>query len=228
MYQYYKAHRAKGKEESTLDWESIFEFMDQFRSDLEENFPYPVIYHEKAEGDDVIGAITMYHQDNDLDTEGNALFGGSPKPTLIISSDGDFNQFLHLENVRQYNPRQRKFFEKPSSSFLIEKIIRGDGGDGVPSVLMQDDFLVNKTGRATSVTEKVIEKFKNYDQLNKEEKRRFDRNKQMIDISCMPDYLRKELVELYTTTKPTRDMSKIMKYLVANRCREHLTNIHQF
>ena len=49
VYAYYKAGRRKHREESELDWNSIFQALNKIRDELKEFFPYRVIQIETAE-----------------------------------------------------------------------------------------------------------------------------------------------------------------------------------
>ena len=42
IFPYYKAHRKKDREESGLDWHTIFEVLNGIRDDIKEHFPYKV------------------------------------------------------------------------------------------------------------------------------------------------------------------------------------------
>ena len=100
--------------------------------------PYPVIDVDGAEADDVIGTLAEYSQENDL-TE-HPLFQ-EPKPFLIVSADHDFQQLQKWQNVKQWSPMRKKFVEIKDnpSQVLMEHIISGDKGDGVPNILSDDD-----------------------------------------------------------------------------------------
>lgn len=225
VFQYYKASRAKNRQESDTDWASIFSFQKDLIEDLREVFPYPLVRVEEAEGDDVIACLTEWYQNNRTIAVG---LDEEPEPTLIVSNDGDFKQLHKYHKVKQWNPLHKKWVERPESDFLIEKIITGDEGDGVPSVLMQDDFLIEKATRAKPVTQKVKERFKLQTDLDAEEKRRFERNRQLIDFSYIPADVKQKIIDQYITCEPKRDMNKIMNYLIKHRCRELLTNIQMF
>jgi 5'-3' exonuclease len=66
VFPYYKANRKKDRDESSLDWESIFAGLREIRDDLENYFPYRIIQVEGAEADDVIGTLCHIHGINSL------------------------------------------------------------------------------------------------------------------------------------------------------------------
>ena len=120
----YKAKRKTTREESPLDWKEFFRLINMVREELEEHMPYPVIYAESAEADDVIGVLTKETQDF-----------GKDEPVLIISPDKDFLQLHKFKNVKQFSPMKRDFItvEDPQK-YLFEHICKGDTSDGVPIV----------------------------------------------------------------------------------------------
>ena len=134
VYPYYKASRKKTRESSGHDWSSIFDALHQIRTELDEYLPYPVIDVDGAEADDVIGALAEYSQDNDLDND-QTLFA-DPKPFLILSGDHDFQQLQKFHNVKQWSPIKRRWVKLTGSpqEVLMEHIITGDKGDGVPNI----------------------------------------------------------------------------------------------
>ncbi len=226
-FKFYKQHRAKDRAESEMDWGAIFKLIDVIRTELETVFPWRVIRHDNAEGDDVIAVLTKMVTEADSTVEGS-LFD-DPEPVLIVSSDGDFKQLHSLGDVVQINPMMKKRVEKPTTTFLIEKIITGDKGDGVPSVLCGDDFFVNEdSGRAPPVTKKVIERFKAGIGLSEEEKRRFERNRQLISFEYIPETIKQEIVSLYNATTPKKDLNRIMEFLMEKRARQLLGRVQEF
>lgn len=226
VFPHYKANRKKGREESKIDWKASFNIFKELEQELVDIFPWKVVKANSAEGDDVIAALVHYLQDNETTSSG--IFD-EPQPSLIYAADADFKQFHKFKNFKQFNPIMKKWVAKPEEDFLIEKIIRGDAGDGVPSVLCPDDFFVNEdTGRAPPVTKKVIERFKNGLGLTEEEKRRFERNRLMIDLSLTPTDIRDEIVANYKTADATCDLQKIMNHLIQKRCRNLLNDIQAF
>lgn len=229
-FPYYKAHRSKNKEESDLDWQSINMFIDALKQDLISYFPYPVIQAEAAEADDCIAVICKYNFENNINNSGNPLdeFFGDPEPTLIYSSDGDFKQLHKFKNVKQYSPIQKKWVRNDNQDFLVEKIISGDKGDGIPSVLMSPDWLVNGEGRATSVTKAVYAKYKNYDGLTQDEKDRYNLNKELIDFDYIPKNIEESIISQYTQPIKTIKKQEIFNYLVKHRCRELVDKIGDF
>lgn len=233
IFQYYKAGRKKAREESNLDWSLIFDTMSEIKDDLIKYFPYKVIHIDRAEGDDIIAALVKWTQTNDLVQEGIIE---EPQQVLIISSDKDFKQLQTYRNVRQWSPKTKSFIEASFSEikdYIIEHIVRGDSGDGVPSILCQDDFFVNndKYGRAPSITKNMLSEFyeKGIDACKNElQKRNYQRNWKLVSFDNIPSDLHDEIIDAYTKYKPKGDKMSIMNYLIKNKCRLLLNELEEF
>lgn len=229
LFPYYKQHRKRDREESPIDWETVMEFVKELQIDLESVFPFPIVKAPGAEGDDCIAVLTEYFSAMEIESDNplDQLSGESP-PTLIVSSDHDFMQLHKFDKVKQWSPIQKKWVINHNKDFLVEKIIAGDKGDGVPSVLMPDDWFVNGEGRAKSVTKAVYEKFKSYDSLDKDEKVRYNRNRNMIDFDCIPLAVKEAIVQSFSSWKKMSKKQDIINYFVRHRCRELMDRVEDF
>ena len=105
IFEHYKASRKKMRDSSDLDWKLIFDTLSEMREDIAKYFPYRVIHIERAEADDIIAAMTVWCQKNQLVKEGLV---DEPQPILIMSSDKDFKQ-LQLVPFSSGNVRQWKY-----------------------------------------------------------------------------------------------------------------------
>jgi 5'-3' exonuclease len=61
IYPNYKHARRKGRVDSATDWDNIFNCITEIKNEIAENFPYVMMYIEKAEADDIIGALVFNH-----------------------------------------------------------------------------------------------------------------------------------------------------------------------
>ena len=146
-FPYYKAGRRKAREESEMDWPAIFEALHSIRDDLKKYFPYKVVQVPGGEADDVIACLCMDHGVEGLNVG---------EQILILSGDKDYIQLHKYANVRQYAPVLKKFVVHPDpEQYLIEHVLKGDGGDGIPSVLMPDDSMILGT-RKIPMTKKRV------------------------------------------------------------------------
>jgi 5'-3' exonuclease len=215
VYPYYKANRKKDREASELDWNAIFESLNKIREELKEYFPYKVIQVEHAEADDIIATLVKeYH---------------AKEKILILSGDKDFSQLQKYPNVKQYSPITKKLIVCTNPElFLKEHIMRGDSGDGIPNFLSADDVFI-MGGRQTPITTKKISSWilQQPDQFcNETMLRNFKRNQQLIDLECVPDEIRTQALEQYTTQN--KDRSKLFNYFITHRLKNLMENLSDF
>ena len=223
----YKANRKKSRADSGFDWNSIFEALHQVRAELSEHFPYPVIDVDGAEADDVIGVLAEYSQTSNLD----GLLP-SAEPFLVLSGDHDFNQLQKWSNVKQYAPVQKKFVkltDKPEA-VLMEHIIMGDKGDGVPNILSDDDTFVTGSRQRPMKKDKVAEwkHQKPEDFITSDEMwRNFQRNRELVDLSRIPEDIKEAIIDSYEKQKGG-DRSGLLNYFIANRMKQMIDLIDEF
>jgi len=236
LFPYYKAHRAKGRKASGLNWKLIFDTMSKFREELREVFPYRVIHDEYYEADDIIGVMTKYFQDNELDGgEGlYALSGGEPKPILILSSDSDNYQLHKYNNVKQYNPVTKKFVTRKKDEInkvLLEKICTGDSGDGIPNILSDDDTFVHENKRQKPFRKVRLDSFFKYGVdacENQNERRNFQRNEALISYEKIPQEIQEKIIDIYKQKEYNKSSNKIMNYFIKHRCKILMNHIEEF
>jgi hypothetical protein len=217
LFPYYKANRKKSQAESELDWKAIFECLGKIRAELKEFFPYRVIDVESAEADDVIGTLCQE-------------FGNTNEKILILSGDKDFQQLQQYINVQQYDPvRKKKIICNDPERFLLEHIIKGDSGDGIPNILSDDNsFVVGK--RQSPVTQKKLDTLAalnldgKYDHPNF---RNYIRNKQLIDLTQIPANVRQNILESYTS-QGGKKSPNLLNYFIVNRLRNLTDSIGDF
>lgn len=228
VFPYYKANRKKAREESGFDWPLIFDTINLLKEEIKAVFPYKVIEVEGAEADDVIATLAEWSQSNNLIQDGLLE---KPEPFLIISGDHDFIQLQKYSNVKQFSPVQKKLI-KPESSpqkYVIEHIIRGDKGDGVPNVLSSDDSIVSGERQKKIMQKKLDEWIDNPDKMPKDEifRRNYDRNKVLVDLSSIPQPLKESIINTFETAT-VGDRSKILDYFVINRMKMMMEFIGDF
>jgi len=119
-YPLYKANRDKDKEEDEK-LELFYEAQNLALDFLKDFTHIKVIKVDEAEGDDIVAVLTQK-----LSLEGHKV--------TIVSTDGDFKQLLKHKNVKIFNPIKKVYLnEGYSHRDYIEKIIKGDRGDNIPS-----------------------------------------------------------------------------------------------
>lgn len=218
VYKYYKAGRREGREASDLDWNALFEIMAKIRAEVKETFPYKVICIDHVEADDIIGVLCHEF--------GTPLVMGEKH--LIYSSDKDYIQLQKYANVDQYNPVLKKWITHPDpDEYLMEHIIKGDRGDGVPNILSADDTLVLGK-RQGAVTAKRMAAFKEGVQnMDEETKIRWHRNKTMVDLTQVPEKYKAKILEEYEKDDvPGR--KGLMNYFIKHKLKLMMKDITDF
>lgn len=233
-FEYYKAGRKKARADSGFDWKLIFDTLGEIRAELKEFFPYAVVDVEGAEADDVIAVLAAWTQTNDLAAP-EGLFGEpEPQPVLILSGDHDFIQLQKYKNVSQYSPIHKKWI-KPDSSiqhYLMEHIIKGDKGDGIPNILSSDDTFVTDA-RQRPITAKKMEPWLSitpdefHTVVDTETARNFQRNRYLIDFDYIPDTVRNNIIGAWTT-QPRKDRSQLLNYFMEHRMKNLIDSLGDF
>lgn len=226
----YKAGRKKAREDSGYDWKLIFETLNQIRDEIDKIFPYKVVNVDGAEADDVIAVLAEWSQTNDLENA-SPFADGDPKPFLVISGDHDFIQLQRFKNVQQFSPIQKKYVSTDSTpeNYVLEHIIRGDKGDGIPNVLSNDDCLV-KGERQKPISSKKIEEWskdKNKMPNDPEFKKNFERNSVLVDFRFIPDKVKNSIVNNFES-QPTKNKSMLLNYFIENKMKNMLGLIEEF
>ena len=222
VFPYYKANRKKSRDASTLDWKLLFEIIDKVRNEITEFFPYRVIRIDTAEADDVIASLVMANSLEDINNNNKIL---------IVSGDGDFVQLQRFPNVEQYDPvKKKRIVHNNPHNNLIEKIIRGDVGDGVPNILSNDNCLVMGIRQSPIQSAKVLQwlKMKPEEFCQTETMvRNFKRNEMLIDLSQVPkDIQDKVLLEYENQSGKRKD--KLVNYFMKNKLVQLFDYIQDF
>ena len=209
----YKAARKKVRTTTDTDWQDLYDKLNLLKSELTEWFPYKVLQAEKAEADDIIAV----------------LVGIANERTLILSSDKDFIQ-LHHFNVRQYSPIQKKFVEGDAKWSLHEKLIKGDVGDGVPNIMSDDNVFIDEGRRQKPITKKKIEAWFDLEPemfCDNEMLRNLNRNKQLIDLSEVPESICINITKQFEKTQ-VGDRRRLLTYFVTHKLKNLTENLSEF
>jgi 5'-3' exonuclease len=197
-FPYYKQNRKKDREASDLDWNAIFEVLNKIRDEIKNFFPYKVVEVYGAEADDVISTLTTYQAYRNIKLQ---KAGEDAEQVLILSGDKDFIQLQKYPFVKQYNPILKKEIKHADpKAYAREHIIKGDKSDGIPNFLSDaDTFVVGK--RQKPISKKNLEKWVKQDPsafcLDQQARENYERNRKLIDLSCIPEHLATEIVNYY-------------------------------
>jgi len=229
VFPYYKGHRKKARAASEYDWSAIFDALNIIRNELDEYFPYPVIDVEGAEADDVIGTLAEYSQTAGED--GGLFDEGTQIPFLVLSGDHDFNQLQKWSNVKQYAPAQRKWIKikEPAAAVLMEHIITGDKGDGVPNMLSPDNSFADGI-RQKSIRKALLAEWKvtpPEQWITAEMSHGYNRNQQLVDLSKTPQEIKDNIIESYQRQQGG-DRSQLLNFFIKNKMRLMIDVISDF
>jgi 5'-3' exonuclease len=252
MFPDYKCYRKKEKEDQGYDWDMIHAVMDEFKQDLINFFPYPVIEGPFAEADDVVGTMAEYSQTHDVVED---MFGTSePKPFLIIASDTDMAQCQKYKNVKQMSPYTKEqvvpVLEKskvkvrvPLQEFILDHILTGDAGDSIPNILTPDNFFRVKLEntdpdakfRQKSVTAGIKEYYQNqwaeHGEIKEfrtpEEEKNFKRNMRLIHFDLIPQRVKDGVIKSYES-QLGKDRSQLLTYFTKNKLRNLMDEREHF
>ena len=219
-FPYYKANRKKVRQESGFDWKLIFDIISEVKSELDCYFTYPVIDVDGAEADDVIAVLVERMHDKEQ--------------ILIISGDHDFIQLQSYPEVKQYSPIQKKFIkaDKKIVHILMEHIIKGDKGDGVPNILSPDDIFMVE-GRQKPITSKKLDGWINIDpdafhmNVDEETARNFQRNRYLVDFQYIPDQVKANIDNVWNN-RPKKDRSNILNYFIEKKMKNLIEHVGEF
>ena len=209
----YKAGRKANRAKSEHDWTLIFDIISKVKNEIKAFLPYKVIEVESVEADEIIAVLCRRTNEK----------------VLILSGDKDFIQ-LHNDRIKQYNPVLNKFVgqgENPSL-YIREHILKGDRSDGIPNVLSDDNVFIEGR-RQRPLSKKKIEAWCNeiVPTFNEEEQKNYDRNKTLIDLSCVPKELEDKINREFDNFEvATRD--KILGYFINKKLKTLIESIYVF
>ena len=160
------------------------------------------------------------------------MFGDiTPDPFLIVSGDHDFQQLQKYSNVSQWAPAQKKWvkIKVPASEILLEHIIRGDKGDGVPNMLSPDDCFVEGK-RQKPIRKAQVEKWvkmKPEEWVTGDMASGYVRNSQLVDLTKTPQDIKDAIINSYEA-QTNKDKSHLLNYFIKNKMKHMIDVIDEF
>jgi hypothetical protein len=224
------------KDDSGINWSFVSELKEELIEEMRMFLPFSVISVPKGEGDDVIGVLTKLITEKEADPESMDIFGDySPEKILIISSDIDNYQLHEYKNVKQWSPMMKKLVKPDGSArnALIEKIVKGDRGDGVMNIRMRPNTFVDGI-RQKPISQKFLDGFfasKNPIDMceSDEQKENYIRNEELVSYKKIPKDISESIILCYNEQSDKKHSKmKLMNYFIANDMTNLLSQIHDF
>ena len=217
FFPYYKAKRRQARKDDDMNWQVIYNHLDEIRPELSTYLPYKVVQVDKCEADDIIAILAQKYS--------------RTEKILVYSSDKDFPQLQRFKNVEQYNPRTKQFvYVDNPAAYKMEHIILGDEGDGVPNIKSDDNTFLDPNKRQKSI---FREKLKEWVVTPKEkwcdEKmlRGFERNQTLIDFDFIPSDITRNIIDGYDSA-PTATKKELSEYFRIFRLVNMVKNLQDF
>ena len=181
----YKANRKVDADDPRAkELEKFFKQKDVIVDLLQKHFPVSVVRHATSECDDTLANLIRR--------------SSSAVDWVLVSSDTDFIQLLQEhENLRIYNPVQKKFVEAPDYPYVTWKALRGDPTDNIPGVPGIGDKTADKLASDPVLLKEFI--------TRPEVEPIFTRNYDLIRFKEWSDAERDEM----TSSSPLKDWSVV-------------------
>ena len=216
---YYKQHRAKGRESSPYDFDTIYTGMNELEVELKASFPYKILNVDRCEADDIAGVLCKYFHDQ-------------YESILLASADGDWLQLQQYKNVKQYSSMHGKLiYPKHGSAknHLLYKIIKGDKKDAVANIKSARDSVITKT-RQKAISEANFEKWCKLPPekfCDSEMLVRFNENESLLDLTKVPEQYEKAIIDAFNNEVPA-SRAKIYSYLIKGGYSHLVEHVNDF
>lgn len=215
-YKPYKGGRAKGRDDSTLDFEKYFEHFHAFHDEIKSKLPFKVIKCKYCEADDIISTLTLKCQNGNKCT--------------IYANDSDYSTLIN-SNISVFTPAGNKEKEKkdPIKTLLVDSL-NGRSKDNVSNCLIPESFdhdSEDKLRFGIKKAEKIItgglDKWLSTQDFYVQQ--RFKTNKIILDNHNIPQSIQKSIINTYTNYK-LPDPENIMKFFLERDWRFYKENIN--
>jgi len=148
-----------------------------------------------------------------------------------LSGDHDFNQLQKWDNVKQYAPAQKKWIKIKESpeAVLMEHIITGDKGDGIPNMLSPDNCFVEGK-RQKPIRKTLLAEWKSKppeEWVTSEMTHGYNRNQLLVDLTKTPQDIKDSIIYSYEQQK-NGDRSQLLNYFIKNKMKNLLEVIGDF
>ena len=138
------------------------------------------------------------------------------------------NAIIKNSNIKQYDPVRKKWINHDNPTrYLIEHILKGDSGDGVPNVLSSDNCFVIGERQKPLTAKKILNIIENIDSLEGPLYRNYQRNKKLIDLTEVPAEIANKVLESYQAQE-NKGRDKMFNYFIANKLKHLMEHIGEF
>ncbi|QNH71818.1 ribonuclease H [Rhizobium phage P9VFCI] len=225
IFDHYKGQRrlarVNGMDKNPDDpMHAIYESIHAFWDIISETGPYKCLRVRGAEGDDLLAAIAM-----------------TPGKHMVISADKDISQLTRFPNVKYYDSIKKKIVDN-GPKFWHQLVVRGDGGDGIPNILSDDDTFMVKEKRQRQLRQEVVDRIVDSGDpeaeimsmkfsgiFSEQVVLNYRRNKRLIDLTQIPKGLREIVIQEFNKEVPMRDM---LNMLVALKNPQYIGRLADF
>lgn len=214
VFKHYKGTRKKGRDKSDFDFNTFYGHFNTLKEEFSQSLPYKCVEVDKAEADDIIAVLAKTYV-----SEENICIVASDKDMLQVQKYSSFPW-----SIFQYSPKVKKFITPESKELtLYSHIIGGDSIDGIPNIWSDEDTYVTDGKRCkqfSSKTKQLVDTFVSDEDLYKvlvtdELKKRYEINKTLIDLDCIPQDLQYKILETFKETKSNN--KTVFDYLVKHK-----------
>lgn len=221
VFPFYKGNRKASREKDSFDWETFFKNFSIVKEEIKNNLPFTSVEVDTAEADDVIYVLSKLMAPH--------------RQVIIVSSDKDLLQIQEkVPGVKQWSPIHGKYITLESRGHtMVEHLIKGDSGDGIPNIFSDDDTFVNPEKRQKPVKSSLVKKIEEIG-IDKADQfctcpadfERLKRNIILIDLEKVPSELQAKIVQEYKDFE--KPQMKLYNYLTLNRLNKLLERASEF
>lgn len=198
----WKTYKDGRKHDPTMPWDDIRRIMSEIVDMAKSYTDIIVLQHPQAEADDCIKVACDY-------------FDAKGQEVDIVASDRDFVQLLS-ENIRLYDPIQKRGYIPADPDYLVQHILKGDTGDAI---------LGCKRGIGPKTAIKMSHNLKAYLDTDRELKKRYEFNEHLIDLNHIPKAIYRDILEQLVESQPKYNMSETMKVFMKYKLRKAVDDV---
>jgi hypothetical protein len=209
----YKESRKKQREKVKIDWSKFYGEQNKIFEDISRYLPFKVLQVDRTEADDVIGVIVLNYKN---------------KSFVIISTDEDYKQLLS-KRTKLYQPIKKKWVECSNpEKFIVMKCLDGQSKDGIFNVITPIDWPAEK--RKPSLGEEKVRRIIDggYEDwlVSEGAVERFDLNRKLIDFNCVPENIKKNIIEKYKNYK-LPNLEEAYNFFKQRNFKSYLEDFHR-